>query len=77
MGVTAGHLQKTVVVAARVLLEVEEGLGNLEAAEELEAQGAVEEEIEIYQDFQLLRRSRHHFDFSSDPLVSCQCKFGS
>lgn len=50
----AGHLQKMVVVEARVLLEVEEGLGNLEAAEGLEAQGAVVEGIEIYRVVQSL-----------------------
>lgn len=43
-----------VVEAARVLLGVEEGLGNLEVAEELRDQAVVEEGIEIYQIFQLL-----------------------
>lgn len=70
MAVTAGHWQKMVVVVARVLLEVEEGRGNLEVAEELEAQGVEEEETGAYQDVQLLRHSRRHLDCWSDPSLN-------
>lgn len=48
MQVAAGHLQRMVVVEVQVLQEVEEERGNLEVAEEFEAQGVVEVEIEIF-----------------------------
>lgn len=62
MGVMAGHLQKRVAAAVRVLLEVEEGLGNLEVAEGPEAQVVVEEEIEICLNVQLSGQSRRQLD---------------
>lgn len=66
---TAGHLQKMAAAAARVLLEVEEGLRNLVVAEELEVQEVVVEVIEIYRVVRLSGRSRRHLDSWNDPSV--------
>lgn len=64
------HLQKAAAAAARVLPEVEEEPGNLEAAEELGLQQVVAVEvIEAYRKAQLSEPSRRRSNSQNDPSV--------